>query len=62
VCVCVCVCVWQPYITLWPDAERSKMAAWAANQLTTGTDAGMLPEQIHNSDPDQPEGKPEFDL
>ena len=33
------------------------MAAWAANQLTSGHDAGMLPEQIHNSDPDQPEGR-----
>ena len=45
-----------PYITLWPNAERSKMAAWAHNQLS-GSDAGMLAEQIHNADPDQPEGR-----
>ena len=46
-----------PYITLWPNAERSKMAAWAHNQLVSGSDAGMLAEQIHNADPDQPEGR-----
>ena len=29
------------------------MAAWAANQFSNG----MLAEQIHNADPDQPEGR-----
>lgn len=26
----------MPYIMLWPDAERSKLAAWAHNQATSG--------------------------
>jgi hypothetical protein len=47
----------MPYITLWPDAERSKMAAWAHNQVASGNDTGMLPEQINQYDPDQPEGR-----
>ena len=47
----------MPYITLWPDAERSKMAAWAHNQLQNGSDAGMLPEQIQNNEPDKPNGR-----
>ena len=47
----------MPYITLWPDAERSKMAAWASNQEASGSDAGMLAEQIHNAAPDHPEGR-----
>lgn len=42
-----------PYITLFPDATRSKLAAWAGNQ---GSD-GMLAEQILNSDPDSPQGR-----
>ena len=37
-----------PYLMLFPDAERSKMAAWAHNQAPKGWAAeGMLAEQIH---------------
>ena len=41
------------YIMFWPNTTRNKMAAWAGNQ---GAD-GMLAEQIHNANPDQPEGR-----
>jgi hypothetical protein len=47
----------MPYITLWPDAERSKLAAWAANQAPKGwAEEGMLAEQIHQNTPDTPDG------
>lgn len=42
-----------PYIMFWPNSTRNKLAAWAGNQ---GQD-GMLAEQIHNANPDQPEGR-----
>jgi non-lysosomal glucosylceramidase len=42
-----------PYIMFWPSTTRNKLAAWAGNQ----GENGMLAEQIHNSDPDQPEGR-----
>jgi non-lysosomal glucosylceramidase len=42
-----------PYIMLYTNGERSKLAAWAANQ---GAD-GMLAEQILNTNPDQPQGR-----
>jgi hypothetical protein len=42
---------------LWPDAERSKLAAWAHNQASSGSDAGMLAEQIDSSHPDNPQGR-----
>ena len=42
-----------PYLMFFPDSTRNKMAAWAGNQ---GAD-GMLAEQIHNADPDSPEGR-----
>jgi non-lysosomal glucosylceramidase len=46
-----------PYIMLWPDSERSKLAAWANNQAPTGwQEAGMLAEQIHQNTPDTPDG------
>ena len=46
-----------PYLMLWPDAERSKMAAWANNQAPVGwSDEGMLAEQIHQNTPDTPDG------
>jgi non-lysosomal glucosylceramidase len=47
----------MPYITLWPDTERSKLAAWAHNQATSGPDAGMLAEEIKQSNPDAPRGR-----
>ena len=44
-------------IMLWPNTERSKMAAWANNQAPSGwSDEGMLAEQIHQSSPDTPDG------
>jgi hypothetical protein len=39
------------YITLFPDAERSKLAPWAHNQVLSGNDTGMLPEQIRKCCP-----------
>ena len=46
------------YKMLWPDAERSKLAAWAHNQKSAGvTDAGMLAEQLFQVDPDTPKGR-----
>ena len=42
-----------PYILLFPDAIRSKLAAWGHNQ---GKD-GMLAEQILNRNPDSPQGR-----
>ena len=35
------------------DSTRNKLAAWAGNQQPNG----MLAEQIHNANPDQPEGR-----
>ena len=47
----------MPYITLWPHAERSKLAAWAVNQAPRGwAEEGMLAEQIHQNTPDTPDG------
>ena len=43
----------MPYISYFPNSTRSKMAAWAGNQQPNG----MLAEQIHNADPDTPEGR-----
>jgi len=43
----------MPYIMLYTDGTRSKLAAWAGNQ---GAD-GMLAEQILNTNPDQPQGR-----
>ena len=42
-----------PYIMFWPNTTRNKLAVWAGNQGANG----MLAEQIHNVDPDQPEGR-----
>ena len=42
-----------PYIMFWPNTTRNKLAAWAGNQQPNG----MLAEQIHNADPDKPEGR-----
>ena len=42
-----------PYIMFWPNTTRNKLAAWAGNQAANG----MLAEQIHNVDPDTPEGR-----
>ena len=42
-----------PYIMLFPNAIRSKLAAWAHNQGANG----MLAEQILNKDPDSPQGR-----
>lgn len=42
-----------PYIMFWPNTTRNKLAAWAGNQQPNG----MLAEQIHNANPDQPEGR-----
>ena len=42
-----------PYMMLFPNAVRSKLAAWAHNQGANG----MLAEQILNKDPDSPQGR-----
>ena len=42
-----------PYIMFWPNSTRNKLAAWAGNQQANG----MLAEQIHNANPDAPEGQ-----
>ena len=44
---------------IWPDTERSKLAAWANNQAPPGFGEkveGMLAEQIHQNTPDTPDG------
>jgi len=41
------------YLFFWPNSTRNKLAAWAGNQGANG----MLAEQIHNANPDQPEGR-----
>ncbi len=47
----------MPYIMLWPNSERSKLAAWANNQAPIGwKEEGMLAEQIHQNTPDSPDG------
>ena len=47
----------MPYIMLWPESERSKLAAWAKNQAPKGCkQEGMLAEQIHQNTPDTPDG------
>ena len=43
----------MPYITMFPNSTRSKLAAWAANQGANG----MLAEQINQVTPDKAEGR-----
>ncbi len=43
----------MPYITMFPNSTRSKLAAWAGNQF----EDGMLAEQILKNEPDTPQGR-----
>lgn len=42
-----------PYLFMFPNSSRNKLAAWAGNQQPNG----MLAEQILNTDPDSPQGR-----